>query len=557
MATSIFPTKDSCFVVCGYTKSNDFDMDVNYGIDDCFVFKINTLGDILWKSTIGGASSDIVYSITETLDGGYIFTGQSYSNDGVFADHIGTTEYKDVIVVRLDNLGEVIWSRSLGFEYDDYGMQIILTSDSNYLVVGGSDVLPYEVDYFIAKITDDGEVLWTQRYGGSEADVAHSALEISPNNYLVTGESYSDDGDVIGSHGSIDVWTLVLDINGEIVSNICYGGSGVDRWYSALVKDNNSLCFAGTSSSDDGDVTGYDGAPAYPDYWLVILDSLGVIKQQGVFGGTGTEHCYSLAQSQDGGYVMTGWTFSSDGDVVGYHDDGGPEYPYDVWTLKVNALCEPIRYYRDFDDDGYGDNDSYIYTCTDSMGYVLDNTDCNDLNNLVSPAASELCNAIDDNCDGELDEGFTYLIQFADQDADNFGNAEIDTLACPGTPGYVIDSTDCNDFNPNIYPGAPELLNGLDDDCDGQSDEGLAIVENSISYVIIYPNPTDGVCNIVFEHPIASDILITSIDGKLIFSEKTMPAEQVQIDIKNYPAGLYLLAVHTRDWIQTFQIIRN
>ncbi|MBK8344431.1 MAG: putative metal-binding motif-containing protein [Bacteroidetes bacterium] len=83
---------------------------------------------------------------------------------------------------------------------------------------------------------------------------------------------------------------------------------------------------------------------------------------------------------------------------------------------------------------------------------MLDNTDCDDLNNLISPAALEVCNTIDDNCDGEIDEDFIYVQQYADMDGDDFGNPLIDTIACPNLLGFVVDSTDCNDTDPEIYP---------------------------------------------------------------------------------------------------------
>ncbi|MBK6363887.1 MAG: putative metal-binding motif-containing protein [Saprospiraceae bacterium] len=110
--------------------------------------------------------------------------------------------------------------------------------------------------------------------------------------------------------------------------------------------------------------------------------------------------------------------------------------------------------------------------CSPPSGYVADNTDCNDNNVLINPGATEICNGLDDDCDGGVDEGVqnTY---YADADNDSYGDATVTTMACSPPSGYVTDNTDCNDNNVLVNPGATEICNGLDDDCDGGVDEGV------------------------------------------------------------------------------------
>ena len=123
-------------------------------------------------------------------------------------------------------------------------------------------------------------------------------------------------------------------------------------------------------------------------------------------------------------------------------------------------------FYADSDGDGYGDSNNSIEACDAPPGFVSDNTDCDDTNSSIYPSALELCDGIDNNCDGQIDEGVT-TTYFADSDGDGFGDMNNTMEACDIPPGYVTDNSDCDDTNNSVFPGAPELCDGLDNDCDG------------------------------------------------------------------------------------------
>jgi len=150
-------------------------------------------------------------------------------------------------------------------------------------------------------------------------------------------------------------------------------------------------------------------------------------------------------------------------------------------------------FYADADGDDYGDPASSTEACEAPDGYVTDNTDCNDGDAAVNPGADEVCNGMDDNCDGNIDEGLEFATWYADTDGDGYGDAAMAVETCDGAPeGYVDNDADCNDGDANVYPGATEICNGIDDNCDGGIDEDVDLsIAISPSGVIELCKPDD------------------------------------------------------------------
>ncbi|MDA3864281.1 MAG: MopE-related protein [Deltaproteobacteria bacterium] len=130
-------------------------------------------------------------------------------------------------------------------------------------------------------------------------------------------------------------------------------------------------------------------------------------------------------------------------------------------------------YYRDNDGDGYGLTADATQTCSLPAGFATDYGDCNDENNLVNPGATEECNGIDDDCNGVIDNGFALSEFYYDADGDGYGDAANLVEACVAPSGYVNNSDDCNDSNPDINPDALEICDSLDNNCDGIFDAGI------------------------------------------------------------------------------------
>jgi hypothetical protein len=133
-------------------------------------------------------------------------------------------------------------------------------------------------------------------------------------------------------------------------------------------------------------------------------------------------------------------------------------------------------WYADADTDGYGDLATPTVACDQPSGTVTDTTDCDDTDIDVHPAATEVCNSIDDNCDGAIDDAdasldtTTATTWYADADTDGYGDLATPTVACDQPSATVADDTDCDDTSADVHPGATEVCNGTDDDCDGTTD---------------------------------------------------------------------------------------
>ncbi len=129
-------------------------------------------------------------------------------------------------------------------------------------------------------------------------------------------------------------------------------------------------------------------------------------------------------------------------------------------------------FYRDADGDGYGDSSDSQDACSAPSGYVADSTDCDDSDNAINPGAAEACDGIDNDCDSSVDEGVQTTF-YRDADGDGYGDSSDSQDACSAPSGYVADSTDCDDSDNAINPGAAEACDGIDNDCDSSVDEGV------------------------------------------------------------------------------------
>ncbi len=154
--------------------------------------------------------------------------------------------------------------------------------------------------------------------------------------------------------------------------------------------------------------------------------------------------------------------------------------------VDLNAT-DGAEYFADLDGDGFGDPNNAMNACEQPSDYVTDNTDCNDASASANPGELEICDEIDNDCDGDIDDADSNVISasgtdwYPDLDGDGQGDStatSTESCAAPvdSTTGYVYadNNDDCNDMDLSIYSGATETCNNIDDDCDGMVDDKAA-----------------------------------------------------------------------------------
>ncbi len=341
-AFSIVVLSDSNYVIVGGSGSIDGDVlnhhsiSPGFHIPDVWLIKINALGNLQWNKCYGGSFVDEGRSVIQTFDGGFIITGSTWSQDGDVIGLHGSSG--DVWIVKTDSVGNLQWQKCLGGANDDYAFQISQARDSGFIVVGGADYGSVDfpgyhggIDVALAKIKNNGVKQWGKCFGGALYEAGSACKQTLDGGYLIAGFTGSNDGDVSGQHNSFtgDIWVFKVDSLGSIKWQKCLGGTDDDYAYELLVNKDGSAFVLGTTSSNDGDVTGHIGSS---DLWLCKIDSIGNILWQKCYGGIYPERAQSVSHTSDGGLIMIGHATGDDSLVAGTHGS------VDYWICKIDSL---------------------------------------------------------------------------------------------------------------------------------------------------------------------------------------------------------------------------
>lgn len=331
-ANSIRQTADSGFIVAGYSYSNDNDVTVNNGNHDIWIAKLDISGSLVWQKSYGGPAGEEAYSIQQTTDGGYIVAGWSGSNSGDVSGNHGNI---DSWIIKLDMDGNLEWQKSMGGSLGDYFWSVQQTTDGGFIVAGQTESNDFDVsgnhgdrDYWIVKLDTGGNLVWQECLGGDSVDRAYSVQQIADGGFIVAGYSNSNNENVSGNNGAFDYWIVKLDTVGNLIWQKSLGGSSGDAAYSIQQTADGGFVVGGYSLSNDGDIT---EALGNGDYWIVRLDASGNLVWQKSMGGSVDDLAYSLQLTNDGGFIVAGWSLSNNGDVSGNHGS------FDYWVVKLSS----------------------------------------------------------------------------------------------------------------------------------------------------------------------------------------------------------------------------
>ena len=394
----ILQTTDGGYILTGVSISNNGDVSGNHGSSDVWVVKLTNLGLIQWQKCLGGTGGETGYSIQQTLDGGFIVGCGTDSNDGDVSGNHGTNN--DFWVIKLSNLGIIQWQKCLGGTSNEQVQSIQQTTDGGYILTGTTSSNNGDVngnhggqDAWVVKLTSLGAMEWQKCLGGSGIaigtgdDFGQSIQQTTDGGYILAGKTTSNNSDVSGNHGASDIWVVKLSSLGVIEWQKCLGGSGGEVGNSIQQTTDGGYILTGHTPSIDGNVSGNQGGV---DVWVVKLTNLGIIQWQKCLGGTSGDYGYSIHQTTDGGYILTGVSISNNGDVSGNHGSS------DVWIVKLSAILgleeplfnlttfypNPVTNVINIKVDSYRINQPY--TIIDSQGRVVLNGELNEIDTAIN-----------------------------------------------------------------------------------------------------------------------------------------------------------------------------
>ncbi len=293
--------------------------------EDGWFVKLDSAGTIILNKCFGGSFPDDFKCVKRTFDSGYIFIGSTSSYDGNLTGVMGPFGVRssfpfsgpDIWVVKTDSIGNISWQSTFGGSESDNGIYIEQTSDSGYIFVGTTssndgDISGYHgnIDIWICKLNSQGNRMWARSIGGILDEIPVSCTELPGGNLLIACGSTSNDGDIQGNHGngSADCCIFKLSAGGTILWQKCYGGSGEDAMAQVLILT-DGFYIAGSTNSIDGDISGLIGTI---DMNLIKVDTNGTIIWQKCLGSTGFDATNGAVLMPDNGVILAGTTDSND-----------------------------------------------------------------------------------------------------------------------------------------------------------------------------------------------------------------------------------------------------
>lgn len=319
-------TQDGGYIIAGRTWS------FGAGAQDVYLVRTDSLGDTLWTRTYGGPSWDGAFSVQQTIDGGFITAGYTYS----FGGRLG-----DVYVIKTDSLGYTLWERIHGGVGGDLSYSVQQTHDGGYVAAGITPGPLGDYDVYVVKLDSSGDTEWARTCGGFRNDIGYCIEQTRDGGYVVAGETMS------WGAGDYDVYLVKLNSAGYPLWSRTYGGDSPDAAMSVQQTSDGGFVISGWTAS-------FGTGPA--DVYLLKTDSAGYIQWTRIYGGPASDVGQSVRQVSEGGYVIAGWTGSFG---AGAHD---------IWVIRTDALGDTLwtRLYGAQNDDA-----AYSVQETQDGGYIV------------------------------------------------------------------------------------------------------------------------------------------------------------------------------------------
>ena len=503
---------------------------------------VATAQTVAWQQAYGGTDSDKAVKIIKTTDGNLVVAGHYKSTDGDFSANYGNY---DIFVMKTDMSGTMIWRTVLGGTNVDYVTDIIETGNGDFILTGNSKSNDNDItgnhgnyDALVVKLDNSGTIVWQKSFGGSTTDKATSVVEMSNGNFIVLAYTKSTDGDVSASLGAYDVWLLKLDGSGNIVAQNSIGGSSDDKSHKIYVANNGKFMVTAYSKSGDGDVGHNEGNY---DFWIVQINDDLSIAWSYTFGGSGIEKEPVLVDNSGTveNYILAGTSSSNDGDIT------NAKGSFDMCLINFDATGNIIW------QNNIGGSDADFPTdiqrlentfcgCFVVMGY----SNSEDVDFPTNYDAYDAQVVTIDN---------TGNILFSK----NYGGTDTDRFTS------FIQIPDVAGGNPDVIATGTTKSN--DNDVTGQhgnydawimriNADQSSISDNNLMQITYYPNPVNQTLHIEADN--IKQIQLMDLSGKILIDKKG-EYNAFDLNVANISKGNYLIKIYTDEGIGIRKIIVN
>jgi uncharacterized repeat protein (TIGR01451 family) len=367
--SSCYDPDGSLVVLCTSLSTNG-DITNSHGGNEIWVFKLSATGNLLWQKSFGGSLDDYPGKIVRSPNGGYIVSAEAASNDG---DLLNNSLYGKDWIFKISENGALLWQKTMGgrtspnpFGFgpgaDEWVNTFTQSPDGSiYLLTANGSSTPGATgnhglgDIWLIKFDDAGVLQWQKSIGGTKTEDPY-CVKIAPSGNIYVG-GWGQSPEIPNYHNDDDIFLAIVSPEGDLLFQKFFGGTERDQIFEIVSIDPDGSCVISASvESGDGDIIGAHYTQHDGDLWLFKVSITGQIIWQKTLGGFGEEEFWDehtvlngqgpnfattiggVIKTQDGGFLVTSFTESDDGDIVGFHEPGpgDPAGPADIWVVKLS-----------------------------------------------------------------------------------------------------------------------------------------------------------------------------------------------------------------------------